>query len=551
VELFTVMVALIGVVILIAALLSGALERSGLPVVAVFLALGVIVGPYGLGLADVGFASPSLRALSVLALALVLFSDAATMDMRALRDHRSLLWTVLGPGTLIPAVLIAIAARLLLDVPTGAAAILGAALASTDAVLLRAVLRSPALSEPARVALRMESGTNDIVLLPVVVLAIVALGPAEGTVHGPARSLTGTLVGLFLLGPVLGMLVGGVGITVLDRVRDSLGVRRDYESLYALGLALTAFAAAEAVGGSGFVAAFAAGLLVAAMDVELCDCFLEYGEATAEMLLLLTFVALGTTLIWSGLTVVDGRTLLFAAVALGARTVVLYPVLAGARVAPADRRLIALLGPRGLSTLLLVLLPVFAGVAGAERLFAVSCLVVLLSVLIHGAGIGLFLLRGRTRAGAAPSPAARVAPAPRARPSALPVLDGDEPAIVPELITLGELSELRATGAPLIVADVRADRNYGQDDRTAAGAVRIHPERAVADATRLALPPDATLAVFCACVNEVTALRVTRTLRKAGWPRTRALVGGWQGWVDAGLPVQPQSASALGVAGHP
>jgi NhaP-type Na+/H+ or K+/H+ antiporter/rhodanese-related sulfurtransferase len=547
VELFTVTVALIGVVILVASLLSGALERSGLPVVAVFLALGVIVGPYGLGLADVDFASPSLRALSVLALALVLFSDAATMDMRALRDHRSLLWTVLGPGTLIPAILIATAARLLLDVPTPAAAILGAALASTDPVLLRAVLRSPALPEPARVALRMESGTNDIILLPVVVLAIVALGPAEGAVHGPARSLSATLVGLFLLGPALGMLVGGVGITVLDRVRDSLGVRRDYESLYALGLAFTAFAAAEAVGGSGFVAAFAAGLLVAALDVELCDCFLEYGEATAEMLLLLTFVALGTTLIWTGLTVVDGPTLIFAAVALVARTAVLYPVLAGARVAPGERRLIALLGPRGLSTLLLVLLPVFAGVAGAERLFAVSCLVVLLSVLIHGAGIGLFMARGRATT-PPPAATARAAPAPRPPTASLPVLDGDEPAIIPELITLAELSELRATGAPVIVADVRADRNYGQDDFTAAGAVRIHPERAIADATRLALPREATLAVFCACVNEVTALRVTRALRKAGWPRARALVGGWQGWVDAGLPLARKVPSALGAA---
>jgi rhodanese-related sulfurtransferase len=230
-----------------------------------------------------------------------------------------------------------------------------------------------------------------------------------------------------------------------------------------------------------------------------------------------------------------------------ARTAVLYTVLAGARVAPAERRLIALLGPRGLSTLLLVLLPVFAGVAGAERLFAVSCLVVLLSVVIHGAGIGLFLSRGGAAA-APPSATAPGAPAPRPSTSSLPVLDGDEPAIIPELITLAELSELRATGAPVIVADVRADRNYGQDDFTAAGGVRIHPERAIADATRLALPREATLAVFCACVNEVTALRVTRALRKAGWSRTRALVGGWQGWVDAGLPLARKAPSASGAA---
>ena len=81
----------------------------------------------------------------------------------------------------------------------------------------------------------------------------------------------------------------------LDRVRSRVGVRRDYESLYALGVAFTAFAAAEAVGGSGFLAAFAGGLMVAALDVELCDCFLDYGEASAEMFLLLTFVAFGAS----------------------------------------------------------------------------------------------------------------------------------------------------------------------------------------------------------------------------------------------------------------
>ena len=134
-------------------------------------------------------------------------------------------------------------------------------------------------------------------------------------------------MGLFLLGPVLGVGVGYVAITLLDRVRSRVGVRRDYESLYALGVAFTAFAAAESVGGSGFLAAFAAGLVVAAMDVELCDCFLDYGEASAEMFLLLTFVAFGASVIWTGFQVADGLTLAFAVLALGLRTAVLIPVL--------------------------------------------------------------------------------------------------------------------------------------------------------------------------------------------------------------------------------
>jgi NhaP-type Na+/H+ or K+/H+ antiporter len=310
-----------------------------------------------------------------------------------------------------------------------------------------------------------------------VVISILLLGT---TTHGPGGTPNGglarTLLSLFLLGPVVGALIGLIGIRLLSWVRTRFGVRRDYESLYALGLAFTAFAAAEAVGGSGFVAAFAAGLLVDAQDSELCDCFLEYGEATAEMLLLLTFVALGTTLIWTGLGVIDARTIVFAVMALGARTVVLYPVLKGTGLGSRDRRLIALLGPRGLSSLLLALLPVFAGAPGAERLFSITCLVVLVSVVVHGAGVALFLKAKSVGVVETPAPA--------------PASVGDE---VPERITIDELRELKDRGDPVVIVDARKS----PDGETARGAVRVHPDDPVREATALRLPKDSTLAIFC------------------------------------------------------
>ena len=134
---------------------------------------------------------------------------------------------------------------------------------------------------------------------------------------------------MFILGPGAGVLVGLLGVAALELVRKKLGVRRDYESLYSLGLGFTAFAAAEMVHGSGFLAAFAAGMTIAALDVELCDCFVEYGEATAEMLLLFTFVLLGTSLIWSGLTGITGATLLFTALAVLVRTPVYLALAVG------------------------------------------------------------------------------------------------------------------------------------------------------------------------------------------------------------------------------
>jgi NhaP-type Na+/H+ or K+/H+ antiporter len=491
-------IALIGIVIIVASLLSGVLERTAVPLVAVFLALGATLGPSGLGVLDVGLESPELRVLAILALTLVLFSDAVTLDTKEIRAQRALALRVLGPGTLIPAALIAVAAWWMLDLGAPAAAIIGCALASTDPVLLRSVLRSRAIPPAPRMALRLESGMNDAVLLPVVVLAMAMMRVDGGSLTG--AEIRHHVVGLFILGPALGALVGFLGIVILGQIRDKVGVRRDYESIYALGLAFTAYAVAEAVGGSGFLAAFFAGLMVAMQDVELCDCFLEYGEATAEMLLLLTFVALGTSLIWTGFTIVSWRTIAFAMVALSVRTAVLYPMLAGTGLSMRDRRIIALFGPRGLSSLLFVLLPVFAGLPGANQLFMVTALVVMMSVVIHGGGIAVFMRRngglaggrvGGFSGGQVPASAGSMA---RRELAVVAQSEADDH----ERITVEEVRAAKARGDDVVIVDARADKSYRADPRTAEGAMRVEPDDPVRDATELRLSQTSTLVVYCA-----------------------------------------------------
>jgi len=322
-----------------------------------------------------------------------------------------------------------------------------------------------------------------VVLLPIVVLGMLALHSDTDL----GSELGRHAVGLFLLGPLLGALVGYVAITLLEQVRKRVSVRRDYESLYALGVAFTAYAAAESVGGSGFLAAFAAGLVIARLDVELCDCFLDYGQATAEMFLLFTFVAFGAGLIWSGFAVVDPPTLAFAAVALLARTAVMLPVLARLRVERKTRRILAWAGPRGLSSLLLVLLPIFAGAPGTERLFAITSLVVLLSVLLHGTGIAIFLRKSEVPSGE-----------PASVTSAPLTTEPDLKIQAPERITLAELRQLQEAGAPVILADVRTDRSFSADNLIAQGAIRLPPDDAVRRARQLGLDHHATVVLYCA-----------------------------------------------------
>jgi NhaP-type Na+/H+ or K+/H+ antiporter len=392
---------------------------------------------------------------------------------------------MLGPGTILCAALTAIAAWWLLQIPFALAAILGAALASTDPVLLRGLLRRRDISSETRQALQLESGLNDVVLLPIVVVAI-----ALASHH--AEGFTKLGFGLFILGPGAGIAIGLIGVAALDLIRKRLGVRRDYESLYSLGVAFSAYAAAEAVHGSGFLAAFAAGLTIAALDVELCDCFIEYGGVTAEMMLLFTFVMFGSSLIWSGFSGLDAPTLIFAAFAMLVRVPVYLLSLIGSGVKRSGRLIIAWYGPSGLSSLLLVLLPVFAGVPGSDRLFRVCALIVLISVVLHGATPMLLTRISRKR-----EPEEPPTPEPAKEPRTLPIVE-PLPSLSAQIITLEELDRLQKSGDNVILLDVRTERSRDTSDFQAEGSVRMPPESVVAQAQELKLPKDAWLIAYCA-----------------------------------------------------
>jgi len=463
----------VGAVILIAALTSGILERARLPQPALFLLLGALVGPFGLGWYDYGITSTTLKVVASLSLVLVLFTDSVGVNFRELRRNAGLAAAILGPGTILTALIIGAASHWILRLPFAESTILGAALASTDPVLLRAVVRSPSAPPAARHTLRIESGMNDVVLLPAVLLASAVL------MHSSDVPLAVVVLRTLVLGALVGAATGFLAVKTMEQVRRHLGIRRDYESLYVLAIALLAFATAESVHGSGFIAAFAAGLIIARMDIELCECFYDYGEASAEMALLFAFVVLGDSAIWSGLDIISPRLLLFSVFALFSRTIVLVPTLAFARIDRRSRWIITWFGPRGLSSLLLVLLAVFANVPAGPELFAITSFVVLLSIVIHGGS--QFLLR----------------PAVTQPPAMTP--SGAEVELVSDgvRITLDELDRLQSMGEEVHILDVRADASYRRTAEQPAGAVRVPPERATDTVRVLGLPPDSWLVLYC------------------------------------------------------
>src|SRR5262245_61058819 len=173
---FAATLALVGIVIMLSALLSRLIERSGLPQVAVFLAIGAALGPAGLEALNLTLDSSTLRVVATLSLTLVLFTDAVTLNLAAVRRHAVLALRVLGPGTVLSAAVVAVMGWGLLDRSWPAATSRGAALASTDPVMLRSLLGRRDIPPAARQALRLESGLNDAVLLPVLIVAMAFLG---------------------------------------------------------------------------------------------------------------------------------------------------------------------------------------------------------------------------------------------------------------------------------------------------------------------------------------------------------------------------------------
>lgn len=455
--------ALVAVVLTISALGAGLVERAPLSFPMIFVGLGFVLGPRGFGAMRLDVHSPQLETIATLTLALVLFLDAVNLEVVRERKEWLVPALALGPGTIFIVAFIAGAGMLLLDMSLLTALLLGAVLASTDPVVVRDVVRDRRLPASVRQALRIEAGTNDVVVLPlVIVLAAIARGDA-----GNAGDWAVFALQLLVLGPVVGFAVGAIGAELMSKADARFGIRREYQALYGIGLVLGSYAAGVAVGGDGFLAAFAAGFAVTILDRELCDCFLEFGEAAAEMAMLLAFVMFGAVLsdslgllpLWPTVTLAAVTLLIARPVTLG-----LLLSLRGVSLSGPARAFIAWFGPRGLNSLLFALLTVVSGVPNSELLFAATGAVVVASILAHGISATPVTAWYAGRVAAETLPEERSDSA-----SGLFAVHPDD---VPR-ISVDELHELLAERDPPFVLDVRSRSQYRSDAATIPGSIRV------------------------------------------------------------------------------
>ncbi len=390
---------------------------------------------------------------------------------------------ILGPGTVLIIALGAVPLALLFGFGWLTAFIGGAILASTDPVVLREVLRDWRIPRSVRQVLKLEAGSNDLVVLPVI-LILIAVARSE---MGDATDWAVFLSQLLILGPIIGFAIGGAGSWAMSAIDRRMGIRQEYQALYGIGLVLASYAAATAAGGDGFLGAFMAGLAVVLLNQRLCDCFLSYGETTSEMAMLLAFVLFGAVL--SGIFGIVSwvpAVVLAVLVVFIIRPAVLGLVLSRARMSWEAHAFVSWFGPRGLNSLLLSLLVVQAGLPGAELLLATVGVVVLMSTAVHGAtAVPVSAWYGRKAAAATLEEE-------RESDAAGLFIHPDEGAT---RITPAQLHDMLQSEVPPIVLDVRSRSSYDFDRAELPGSLRVLPDDVVEWAG--AQPPGRLVVSYC------------------------------------------------------
>lgn len=380
----------LAVLVLGYAVVSERVNRSYIAPALIFLLLGMGLGPFGLHLLDAGPGTEGYTVLAQLALAVILFNQAAKLRFDRIRVHGAVALRLLVFGIPLTVALGALTAVLLLPVlPWWEAVCLAAVVAPTEAALIDALLDNRRIPERVRHTLSVESGFYDGFALAILLTALaLASEQADRSDANWAWFMFSTEFLSLLAGGVVG-LVGGF-VVAWSRRRDWMS--DTWAQLATLALAFVCFALGERIEASGFVAAFTGGLAFSFISRRKSDHDLptQVSDATAQLLELLVFAMFGAFAVIDGWLRADWRVVLFSVLALFAvRIVAVLVSLVRTDLPMPDRLFIGWFGPRGIGTVVLGLLVVNRGeILNTELIGTVVVVTVTLSLLLHSLTLG-------------------------------------------------------------------------------------------------------------------------------------------------------------------
>lgn len=355
--------------------LSARLQRADLTAPIVFMGLGVVLSALLPGVAVEG---DTVKVLAEATLAWVLFSDAARVGVRELRADAGVYGRLLGLALPLTVVLGWLLAWALVDgLDPWLGLLVGAALAPTDAALGAVVITHPAVPARIRRIINVESGLNDGIVTPVVLVALAGVhSGGAGGVHALAQLALGALAGVAL---------GTAGGSVLRLARRRGWVDDALIGPAVLALALLAYTTAVVGHGNGFIAAFVGGIAFGHVAGRGAPEEVSYVEQTAGLASLLVWLLVGVVGVPLVLENLSWQALLYAALSLTVvRMVPVALALAGAGLGRRTTLFIGWFGPRGLASVVFALLAVEELGSEAGTAVAVIVTTVLVSVLAHG-----------------------------------------------------------------------------------------------------------------------------------------------------------------------
>jgi len=377
-------VLVLGVVVIGFAAVARRIDTTPISGPMVFVAVGLLLGSRGLGWLESDVSNATITGLVEATLAVVLFSDAARIDLRNLRRHWALPGLLLAVGLPLAMVFGALLSMVLFGgLGWEAALLVGVMLAPTDAALGQAVVTDRSIPVYVRQGLNVESGLNDGLAFPVFEAAV-TLALVGFLDTGLSGALT-DLLEKVALGALAGIVVGATCGSLLSRARRSGWTGRHWHGIATLGVAAAAYGLAEALGGNPFIATFAAGLAYRpSVDLPMAD---DVSHDVAELLTMLAFVVFGSAVLGPNLDAVGWRTLLYAVLSLTVvRGLAVAISLLAMRVRPATVAFIGWFGPRGIASVLyaFLLLESAGTLPATQDVVDVVMVTVALSVLLHG-----------------------------------------------------------------------------------------------------------------------------------------------------------------------
>jgi len=352
----------------------------------VFVAVGFAASFVSIDFLKGGILAPFLKVIAELTLGLILFIDASNINLKSLTKEKGIPFRLLFIGlplTMLVGTLVAI--PLFPSVGIWALCLMAFMLSPTDAALGKVVITSPRIPNNIREAINVESGLNDGIALPPILICIAALSETPGQ-HTEFNYWLFFVLKQLVLGPLIGAAVGWLGGRLVDKASTAGWMNSTFQRLASIALAIMAFSLAEMLHGNGFIATFFAGLFLGTRTPQIRERIQEFGEAEGEALALFIFLLFGMILVPVAFAFWTLQTWIYAILSLTViRMVPVFVSLLGSKLSWQSVGFIGWFGPRGIASILYLLIVLISlGITGYEQIMSVVVLTVLLSIFLHG-----------------------------------------------------------------------------------------------------------------------------------------------------------------------